>query len=335
VPAWRAACFVVGCTSKRATAAFAGLAIALALTLVNLVGGDRGRDLLQFPWRPRGPRPHHRTMAHADTPTVSVQGNPDGRLLVFLHGWPDDPEVWRHQVAHFEARHGCARVQLPNYGARIERPRGLDFPTLRDRIIRSIEDLCDRRGQDRVVLVGHDWGAYLSYLVEQAIPERIAGLVTIDVGGDLEVRSPKQAWAIVSYQWPLIAAWLVGGVAPALGAKLTASVARAVRAPLENRSAPPRSSMNYLYFYLWRSLLLPPYSGRLLRRYRPSSPTLYLYGTRKPFQLQSRRWLEMLEADPGSKTVALDGGHWLMLSHPEQVNAAIEQFLDADVAWTP
>jgi pimeloyl-ACP methyl ester carboxylesterase len=42
----------------------------------------------------------------------------------------------------------------------------------------------------------------------------------------------------------------------------------------------------------------------------------------------------MLERDPRSRAVAVDGGHWLMLSHPETVHAAIEPFLERDAAWT-
>ena len=41
--------------------------------------------------------------------------------------------------------------------------------------------------------------------------------------------------------------------------------------------------MNYPYFYLWFGGLPPPIFNGRMKNYKPSGPTVYLYGKNKPF----------------------------------------------------
>mgnify|MGYP001815963267 FL=1 len=71
---------------------------------------------------------------------------------------------------------------------------------------------------------------------------------------------------------------------------------------------------------MWRALLLPWHKDKLLRRYTPRCPVLYLYGERKPLMFHSDRWIRVVE-ETGGKVFGVEGaGHWLMESHPEVVN---------------
>jgi pimeloyl-ACP methyl ester carboxylesterase len=254
------------------------------------------------------------------------EGNQNGRTLVFIHGWPDDHRVWDKQIEHFAPREFCARVRLPNSGSGVDIRGGLDFHDLTGRICAAIDRLCQERGREQVILIGHDWGAYLAYLVEQARPERVDRMVTLDIGGGIRV-SAKEAALICAYQWPLILAWLAGRVVPPLGDRMTERVARAVGAPLDQREAPLGWRQNYFYYYLWRGMLLPPYRKRLLRRYRPKCPLLYLYGLRKPVMFHSTSWLRWLDETPGCRQLGIDAGHWLQLTRPDEVNREMDAFL--------
>jgi pimeloyl-ACP methyl ester carboxylesterase len=70
-------------------------------------------------------------------------------------------------------------------------------------------------------------------------------------------------------------------------------------------------------------LLLPWHKDKLLRRYTPRCPVLYLYGERKPLMFHSDRWVRIVE-ETGGKVFGVEGaGHWLMESHPEAVNAEL------------
>lgn len=252
----------------------------------------------------------------------SIEGNPAGPTLVFVHGWPDNANLWRKQVEALGARFRCVLITLPNYGRDPERRGGFDFPQVAERIaavIRAVEP------GGKVGLVTHDWGAYIGYLVEQRYPEAIERMAAFDVGGHLRPLSPKAALMIVSYQWPLIAAWLAGGLLPPLGALMTRGVGRIVRVPSRQQAA-IRSHYNYLYYYYWRNTLLPRRRRGLLLRYRPRCPVMYLYGENKPVMFHSPRWLEIVEESGGYVEGVAGAGHWLMETHAEQVNERLQDW---------
>jgi len=250
-----------------------------------------------------------------------VEGKADGPTLVFIHGWPDNASLWRKQVAAIGADYRCVLLTLPNFGEQSVKAGGFDFPELVDRVAATIREV---QPEGRVGLVTHDWGAYLGYLVEQSHPERIQRMAALDIGGHLQP-GLKEALLIVGYQWPLIACWLVGGIIPPLGALLSKAVAKAVRVPSRQR-ANLRSRYNYPYFYLWRNTLLPWLNKRLLRRYRPQCPVLFLWGENKPKMFHSPKWLRIV-ADSGGRAEGIPGaGHWFMETHPELVNERLREW---------
>lgn len=171
-------------------------------------------------------------------------------------------------------------------------------------------------------MVGHDWGAYLSYLFEQKYPELVEALIIMDVGAHLKPQSVAHALFLISYQWYLIAAFGVAKVLPPAGNIMSRLIAWRGGAP---NIAHVRARMNYPYYYFWKRTLLGK-KGQL-KHYRPQSPVLYFYGTRKKFMFHSPEWLEILEASPGNEIVPIDSGHWLMKEQPDEVNRRMQQWL--------
>lgn len=246
----------------------------------------------------------------------TIEGKSDGPTLVFIHGWPDNASLWRHQVEALGRDYRCVLITLPNYGEESVKAGGFDFPELVRRLAATIREV---QPEGSVGLVTHDWGAYLGYCLEKTHPELISKMAALDIGGHLEPANIKATLMIMSYQWSLVACWLVGGVVPPLGKLMTQGVAKVIRVPSRQR-AKIRSRYNYSYFYLWRGMLLPWKRTSLLGRYRPQCPVLYLFGKRKPLMFHSPRWLEIV-ADSGGRSEGIDGaGHWLMETHSETVN---------------
>ncbi len=261
-------------------------------------------------------------MSPLPTCEYTIEGNPGGPTLVFIHGWPDDASLWRQQVDALAAEYRCVLMTLPNFGERPVRPGGFDFPELVRILHRTIAEV---QPEGHVTLVTHDWGAYLGYLLEQAHPERIERMIAMDVGGHAGKPTAKAALMIVGYQWALVICWLIGGLIPPLGDRLSRGVGRVVGVP-DRQRANIRSRFDYPYFYLWRGLLLPWKRNAILRRYAPGCPVLYLYGVRKPFQFHSQRWLSMVEQSGGA-AIAVDAGHWLQEERAGQVNSALSGWL--------
>ena len=217
----------------------------------------------------------------------TIQGNPEGPTLLFIHGWPDDPSLWRKQLAALEGTYRCVLVTLPNFGDDAVSVGGVDFPELVKMLVCTLNEL--QLGDSKTTLITHDWGAYIGYMLEQAHPERFSKMIGMDVGGHLSPKFPIETLLILTYQWSLIACWSVGGILPFLGNSLSRCIASVIGVPHRQR-ARIRSRSNYPYFYYWRNTFLPWFRKGLLNHYIPACPVLYLYGKAKPVDLLQNRF---------------------------------------------
>jgi pimeloyl-ACP methyl ester carboxylesterase len=102
---------------------------------------------------------------------------------VLVHGWPDDPRAW-DGVASLLHRAGVrtAAPFLRGFGP----TRFRDAAAMRggqiSALTRDLLDFLDALGEERVLLVGHDWGARAAYGVAALAPQRLLGLVACSVG---------------------------------------------------------------------------------------------------------------------------------------------------------
>lgn len=230
--------------------------------------------------------------------------------------------MWRKQVEALRENFRCVLVTLPNFGEKAVKAGGYDFPELVKMAAATIRQVQPR---GKVSLITHDWGAYLGYLLEKKHPEMFFKMAALDVGGHIKPTDLKSSLMIMGYQWTLIGAWLIGGLVPPLGNLLSKGVGRVIGVPKRQR-ARQRSRFNYLYFYLWRAMLLPWKRANLLGRYRPTCPVFFLYGERKPMMFHSAKWLQIV-ADSGGGSLGIPGaGHWLMETHADEVNGLLEEW---------
>ncbi|MCI1748888.1 MAG: alpha/beta hydrolase [Acidipropionibacterium sp.] len=94
-------------------------------------------------------------------------GSPEGRPIVFLHGWPQDATSW-DAVLELAATDGYAAYapDLPGIGgSTIDRPTG-DKRGLG----RMIHDLLDALGLSDVTIVGHDVGGMITFAALRSVP---------------------------------------------------------------------------------------------------------------------------------------------------------------------
>jgi pimeloyl-ACP methyl ester carboxylesterase len=129
-----------------------------------------------------------------------------GRPVLFLHGFPDHPPTAEPFLDELIRRgHRVLAPWLRGYRpSPIEGPYDLDTP------VADALALIDRwaPGQ-RVDVVGHDWGAAVTYALCQAAPARIARAVTMALPHPLtflrQLRTGAQArrsWYIALFQLP-------------------------------------------------------------------------------------------------------------------------------------
>ena len=106
-----------------------------------------------------------------------------GRPVVLLHGFPDSWRLWRHQIRVLaDAGFQVIAPDLRGFG-RSTSSRVLEVADYRMCVLVSdIAGLLDSAGVDRAAVVGHDWGAVLSWWFAGRLPERVERLVAVSVG---------------------------------------------------------------------------------------------------------------------------------------------------------
>ena len=110
--------------------------------------------------------------------SYAIQGNTDGKPIVFLHGWPDSwfsfsrvlPLLAPRLHAFVPDQRGFGDSERPDSGYRID-----DFAT-------DVIAFLDAVSLERATLVGHSFGSFVARHVAITHPERVARLVLIGTG---------------------------------------------------------------------------------------------------------------------------------------------------------
>src|SRR5262245_35211286 len=104
----------------------------------------------------------------------------EGPLVVLAHGFPELAYSWRHQLPALAA--AGFRVVAPDqrgYG-RSSRPEAVedyDIHHLTGDLVGILDDL----GEERAVVVGHDWGSMVATHMALLHRDRVAGVVNMSV----------------------------------------------------------------------------------------------------------------------------------------------------------
>lgn len=257
-------------------------------------------------------------------------GPPEGPLVLALHGFPDTALTWR-RVAPLLADAGW-RVAAPYL--RGYAPSGI--PADGDYSVRALaadavglHELLN--GDERTVLVGHDWGAITTNAVASDPTSPYAKHVALSVppfsrmnptrrtlgpwAGAL-VRQPLRSWYIAYNQVPGLAEPSFDQLAARLwrswspGYDATEDLARLRESVPDHEHA--RAVVSY-----YRALLGPGVTPALAE---PVRPLLLLHGT-------DDRCLDPRFARLAGATTIGGAGHFVQLEQPQRVAASILSFL--------
>ncbi|GJR91132.1 bifunctional epoxide hydrolase 2-like protein [Tanacetum coccineum] len=104
----------------------------------------------------------------------------EGPPVLFLHGFPELWYTWRHQMLFISSKgYRAIAPDLRGYGD-TEAPSSPTSYTA-FHIVGDLVSLLDSLGLDKVYLVGHDWGAIISWYLCLFRPDRIKALVNMSV----------------------------------------------------------------------------------------------------------------------------------------------------------
>ena len=256
-----------------------------------------------------------------------------GAPVLLLHGFPDSRYLWRHQIPALAAE--GFRVIAPDLRGFGDAPRPVDIRAYRrPALVADTLGLLDALGLERVHLVGHDWGASLSWRIAGSYPDRIDRLVVCSVGAPMtpgwETEEQKKAsWyfaffcqpgiaeaAIMADDWKLMRDWCQG----------QGDHERCLE--LLKRPDALTAGLNW-----YRGAFMPPGPDEapwppLPRWDKIRSPTLGLWGENDPYLLEPQISQSGAFVDGEWRFERLsNAGHWLMLDQPDTVNRLLLEFL--------
>ncbi len=121
---------------------------------------------------------HRRVQTNGIDMHIAEAGN--GPLVLLVHGFPELWHSWRHQLPFLaEAGFHAAAPDLRGYG-----DTGVSQADDSYAVSNQVADLIgllDALAVEQAVLVGHDWGANISWACAELCPERVAAVVALSV----------------------------------------------------------------------------------------------------------------------------------------------------------
>ncbi len=160
---------------------------------------------------------HHLIETNGVTLHVVQAGPQEGELVILLHGFPDFWYGWHRQIEALAER--GFRVWAPDQrGYNLsEKPSGLGAYQI-DVLAKDVIGLIDASGREKVVLVGHDWGAAVTWHTSLWYPDRVKKIAILNVPHPSVMTkalrtNPAQmlkSWYIGFFQIPAIPEFLMG-----------------------------------------------------------------------------------------------------------------------------
>ncbi len=261
-----------------------------------------------------------------------------GPLVVLLHGFPEFWYAWRHQIPALAAA-GYRVIALDQRGYNLsDKPKGVGHYRL-EALLGDVLGIIRHAGEQRAVVVGHDWGGAIAWNFAMRHPEAVEKLIVLnaphpqrfleEITGFSQLR---KSWYMFLFQLPwlperLLRAGDYAGLAHTLrtdtvhpGAFDEADIAHYKQAISQPGAL--TATVNY-YRALFR--INPLVYKQAITRI--DIPTLLIWGEQDRYL--GIRLTEGLE--PWVPKLQLeripDASHWVQAEVPERVNALIVEFL--------
>ncbi len=264
--------------------------------------------------------------------------------ILAIHGYPDNHRVWDGVAAQLADRYNFVAYDVRGAGesARPADRSGYLFPQL----VSDVGAVIDSLGVDEVHLLAHDWGSIQGWaaVTDDAVMGRMASFTSIS-GPHLNyagrfLRSPRTAHAVFDVIRQILASGYIwfflcpGAPEMAIRARVTVKVFEAVEligrsgARGQRRAATVRSIDDYLNgLNLYRANMPGPILAPPAELPKTSVPVQVLVARKDYFVTPAlQRFTGSIPA--GCRVVPIDGGHWVVASHPDVVARLTSEWAD-------
>ncbi|MDA8045417.1 MAG: alpha/beta fold hydrolase [Actinomycetota bacterium] len=261
---------------------------------------------------------------------VTDEGPTDGRVVIALHGFPEDRSCWSTVIPQLTAQ--GYRVLAPDQRgySPAARPRGRRAYVLSE-LAADVMALADVAGADRFDVVGHDWGAAVAWELAGRHPDRVRTMTALSVPHPAAMRAAAlrggqlaRSWYMLFFQLPRI---------PEMAFRFSGS--RRIARTLEADGLDADSAARYA-----ARLLRPADSTAALNWYRAIPlasrhplppvhvPVLYVYGDRDTYLTRAAAEGTARHVTGSYRFEVLQGmSHWLPTGAALRVAELVGQHL--------
>jgi epoxide hydrolase 4 len=122
----------------------------------------------------------------------TIQTGPiDGPVSILLHGFPEFWYAWRKQIEPL-SRAGFRLIIPDQRGYNLsDKPSGIEAYQL-ENLATDVMGIIERTGQQKVSLVGHDWGGIVAWWMAMHHPERLRNLAILNAPHPYAMRQALQ-----------------------------------------------------------------------------------------------------------------------------------------------
>jgi pimeloyl-ACP methyl ester carboxylesterase len=130
--------------------------------------------------------PRSRSVTVADNLSIHLlEWSQEGVAMLLVHGFGNEAHIWDDFAPLVAPYYRTIAMDLRGHGDSAHDPeRRYDYQSH----VRDLEAVTAELGIDRLVLVGHSLGGRISTLFAAKHPGRLAGLVLVDAGPELDAR---------------------------------------------------------------------------------------------------------------------------------------------------
>ena len=140
---------------------------------------------------------------------VAEAGAGNEEVILCLHGWPQHWYEWRHLMPALADRYLVVALDQRGFGWSEATRRGYEKENLVDDVLAVLDAL----GIEKVKLVGHDWGAWVGFLLCLREPQRFERYLALNILPPwVETRK------MLPHLWRFWYQWLI--LSPSIGYRL-------------------------------------------------------------------------------------------------------------------
>jgi len=281
--------------------------------------------------------PRSRHLTGADGLSIHLlEWSEEGVPMVLLHGFGNEAHIWDDLAPVVAPYYRTVAVDLRAHGDSAHDPkRRYDYQSH----VRDLEAVTAALGIDRLVLVGHSLGGRISTLFAAAHSERLAGLVLVDTGPDLDARGVSRISTDVVRGIDRTFASLAEcerALAHAYPAAQPAALARMARHGMREREDGRYQPKTDPAYHAFRSELTAAEAEALEKKTteelwdalaRISCPTLVVRGAASDILDPDTAERMVEEVLPDARLAVVPrAGHSVMTDNPEGFAAAVSRF---------